>query len=370
MIINSSLNGTERPVLRLNQLHTMIDKHIQISSIRYLDTEHFTGGPIEFLVDLLKWLKNDDILYRDMLDVYDRYIEDDIPILVSKFDIVGRRAKPKRNNFFKGVETEEILIPTYGILGTEATVLDTWKVWKHVAPIKILDHDSTELKVYWQHQIKFDIQKPSYAIIGIDVGALLVKYIVYLRENGYTFLHDNMQIHQFINREIIPFFYRDLVDIWMNKWLKALTFSIPEEFEFVSKDFQIRSLFDTAHTELTEVYDKYIRGNYRIGDLLRTKFYLNGRSILDMFEIYEDIYSCELDRRYLGYELVKLRDILGFVCCALNDTRDRGLETSIIRKILYQARMYSMSAWESHVYNITLKYLGMSLIAEMQQLDS
>lgn len=373
MLITTNLRGTARPIVKLPQLHLLIQKHMDIAKARYFDTEHFTGGPLEFIIDLLKWVKDDAVLHKDMLDVLINYVSDNVIILNHKFDTITSGVKPKRNCFFKGL-TEEILIPTSGILGSQATALDTWEVWKNVQPIKIVDHDSPELRVYWSHQINFLKHKPTYAVISVDVEALLMKYFVYLREAGYTYLHDNQDIHVFVNEEIIPFFYRDLVDIWMCKVLKSLTGTtsldlVSEDFELVSVDFKIDSMYKSTLDELTEFYKDFLRGKYRIGDLLRTKFFLDNRSLFNLISAYETEYANDVSRRYIGYTLTKMADVFGFIMCALNDTRDRGLETMLIRRILYQARLYNQAAWETHVKNKVIRERALKLLLEMDALS-
>lgn len=368
MLVTTNLKGTGRPVVKLNQLHLLIQKHMNIAMSRYFDIERFTGGPLELIINLLQWVKDDAVLHKDMLDVQLNYIDPDIPILNEKFDSISSGVKPKYNCFFKG-KTEEILIPTSGILGDQATALDDWSVWKDVQPIKIIDHDSPELMVYWMHQIDFKKVKPTYAVIAIDVEALLMKYIIWMRENGYEYLHDNREIHQFVNLEVIPFFYKDLVDIWFNKLLNGLTEDTEEEFELISEDFKITSMYNSVYSELSEIYADYIRGQYRLGDLIRTKFYLDQRSILDIMQTYEDTYANDVSRRYIGYTLTKLADILGFVVKALNDTRDRGLETMLIRRIAYQARLFSTAPWRAHVKNKVIIERSNDLLLRMAALE-
>lgn len=346
MLISTHLIGTPRPMIKLNYFIKTIKKQLDIVKLRYNGVEFHTGGPIEFVAKLLGQIDDPGVLRKDMLDVHIDSIMDDVPSIIRLFDSTESGVKPFRNTFIKSKTTEEIFIPTTGILGNTATALDGWSIWKDVQPIKLVSHDSDELKLYWFHQIKFNLSEPTFAVFAIDVEALLLKYIVYLREHNISL--NNANIHEFINRHVIPFFYDDLIDIWVSRVL--LNISDGREVpDLRSDDLHAASAFRDAVEEVSEYYKDLVRGKYRIADLLLTKFYMNGRSMVDLVDQYEEIYSSSMSRRHVGYSLLKMADITNIVTNALTDSRERGLDTATIRKLQYDVKILNRSNWQSHI---------------------
>lgn len=347
MLISTHLSGTPRPMKKFEYFLDRVQKQLDIVTRRYYDMSFHTGGPIAFLSDLLYQIDDPGVLKRDMLDVHINTILEELPSINRIFDAAESGVRAKTNMFIKG-STQEIFIPTTGVLGNRATVLDDWSTWKNIQPIKLVAHDSNELKLFWYHQITFDMDQPSYAVFAIDTEALLVKYLVYLREFDYPL--DNNEIHNFINFEVIPFLYRDMVDIWVTKVLVTLS-NEEEVLDLRSDDLHAESAYKSAIEEMSEFYRDLIRGKFRIADLLLTPFFLEERSLKDMVVDHEEIYSASTDRRHMGYGILKMANIINLMSNALDDTRDRGLETAAIRKLQYDARLVQRSNWSSHIRN-------------------
>ena len=135
MFISPVTKGTERPLPKFKILSNVIDTYLDIVKKRYMnDTSYSSGGPIPFLSSLLGMIDDPAVLKKDMLDVFSDYIFELELSAMQKFDTV-RGVPTKRNTFFKGKDTEEIFIPTHGVVGNKATVLDPWSVWKDVVSI-------------------------------------------------------------------------------------------------------------------------------------------------------------------------------------------------------------------------------------------
>lgn len=345
MLISTNLPGTPRPLRKLNQLLGYITKNVGIVKTRYQELEFHTGGPIEFVVNLLTQIDDESVLTRDMLDVHLDTIVGEVETISAIFDIAYSGGKPKTNCFLQG-SSKEIFIPTTGILGDEVTVLDDWNKWKNIQPIKLISHDSDELKIYWYNQISFDLEQPTYAVFAIDVEALLVKYYIYLRHNGISL--SNPDVHKFVQEEVVPFFYDDLVDIWITRtFLKVSDESYREKL--ISDDISAQRAYLETIAELRTFYANFSKGTYRIGDILHTKVYPNGRNMIDQVELFEERYSSGVERRHVGFTLLKMANIVNIVVNALNDTKNRGLETGVIRKLQYDVRLLSRTNWQSHV---------------------
>lgn len=365
MLISTHHTGTPRPLKHFQYLLDRIQKNLDIVQIRHMGMVKHTGGPIAFLSDLLLYIQNPGVLKKDMLDVQTNIVQEELESIVRVFDTVESGVKPKTNTFIKG-HTKEVYIPTTGILGTQVTALDDWSVWKNIQPIKLVAHNSNELKLYWYHQIVFDKDQPTYAVFAIDVEALLLKYFIYLREMELQL--DNMEIHSFINFEIMPFLYADLVDIWIQRTLSTLS-DTEEPPKFITGDLNMSSSFTRGMEELTEFYRDLLRGQYRIGDLLRTKIFLNKKSLIDMIYLQEEVFCTSLDLRHSGYGILKMADLLNLVTNVLLGTRERGLETATIRKLQYDTRLLSRSSWARHMKDQPMIMEVSSLIEKIESLS-
>jgi hypothetical protein len=364
MLISTHLAGTARPLPRVAQLNAAIERHLEIVKLRYMDMEFHTGGPIAFMTHLLMQILDPGVLKRDMLDVHVGTVMEMIPQVARIFDTVESGVKHKRNTFIKG-KTKEIYISTMGVVGNQVTVLDDWTAWKKIQPVKLVASDTKELKLYWYHQPKFTLSKPHYAVFAIDVEALLLKYILYLRQHDIGL--ENPNIHEFINREIIPFFYEDLAEIWMSQLLR--TISNGDTPEMLSSDLFASSRFTGAVEETRTFYDKLIRGNYRVGDFFKTGFFLKGRSLVDRVHLLEKVYGTNMSVRHRGYSLLKMADPTHILINALSDTREQGLETSMIRKLQYDMRLLSRSGWANHVKDHTAVATIAGLLEHASTLD-
>lgn len=365
MLISTHHSGTPRPLNRFRYLLERIQKNLYIVQKRHMDIVKHTGGPIAFLSDLLLYIQDPGVLKKDMLDVQTGIVQEELDSIVRVFDIVESGVRHKTDTFIKG-HTKEIYIPTTGILGTKVTALDDWSVWKNIQPIKLVAHNSNELKLYWYDQIVFTKDKPTYAVFAIDIEALLLKYFVYLREMELSL--DNTELHSFINFEIMPFMYVDLVDIWVQRMLSNIS-DTEEPSKFITGDLNFSSVFTNAMEELTEFYKDLIRGQYRIGDLLKTKLFLDNRSLLDIVYLQEEVFCTSLDLRHSGYGLLKMADLLNLVTNVLLKTRERGLETATIRKLQYDARSLSRSSWDSHMKEPSMIMEVSSIITKIEALS-
>ena len=87
-----------------------------------------------------------------------------------------------------------------------------WDAWKDVAPLRLIDVDSLELtQATYQDQIKFSKYPPTRAVITIDVVALVLQYINFLRESSQD-LSQPEYIHQYVLIHLLS----DLEDIWLS----------------------------------------------------------------------------------------------------------------------------------------------------------
>lgn len=350
MLVSTNMVGTPRPIIGYNRFLSNVKRRILKATLQYTDVEFLTSESINFVTSLLTTIHTPSALTDDMFDVYMDTILDASPTVKRKFDIVMAGKATKTNTFIKGNTTEEIYIPTKGIVGKLANIADGWDVWKDIAPIKLVAVDSQELTLEWYHQITYTKDIPTYAVFAIDVNALLTKYIIYLRHNGIGL--ENPKIYEFINREIIPFMYYDVLETWISNFILDTINGINLDKK-VTIDIISDSDYKTAIDDVNDLYDRLIRGNLKIGDFFKTYFY-DGKSILNMITTYDSIYDEPNSRRYFGYTLLKMADITDMFVNIIKNTKKRGLLTTYIRKLKFDYTILSRSRWETHMPNQTV----------------
>ena len=348
MFISSRQYGASRRVPKLDRFMLTIYNQVQYAKIRFDQVETKSSPYIKFFTKLLTTVNDEYTLKGDMLDVYMEILSPEVPTVIRMFDMVQSKHGAAKGIFIKN--TKEIFIPTSGVLGTLATALDDWSVWKNIFPVKLVYMDSTELMVNWYDTISFKKDPPTFAVYAIDVEAMLVKYYVYLREHGIGL--DNPDIHLFIRSHLYKGLYEDFIDVWMNKLL--LHTSRDEIMDFNTTASLGTSEYNDAAYEVKELFDDYVRGQFRLGSFLNTKFYGN-RSITDMFYTQENIYVTPPNNRYLGFQLLKIADQICMITNALIASRDRGLESASIRKIVEDIRFITRSDWSHHINDLSIR---------------
>ncbi len=344
MLISARQIGSPKRVLRFDKFMDGVSTRLDYSRTRFRNTEILTNKAIQFFTGLLTHIFDEGMLKKDMLDVYLNELVFMVPSVSGTFDNTQTGIVIPGNLFIQG-DVEEILIPTSGLIGTAATVLDSWDVWKNIKPVKLVACDSRELMTKWLDVAVYTKDKPSYAVFTIDTAALLIKYLVYLRtfEIGLS----NPNISTFIRQHIIYDLYDDFIEVWTHKLLLDVSNdTVPAEVGTSSIINQ--SQYKMAVAEVQELYYDFVRGQFRLATFLNTKFY-SGRSITDMVYMYENTYATPSSNRYIGYQLLKMADTCNLVVNSLLKSRDRGLESAAIVKMVKDARMLNRSSWRSHV---------------------
>lgn len=344
MLISSRQFGSPRRVLRFDKFMGTVATRTDYSKMRFRHADIKTGKSIQFFTSLLNRIFDDGMLKRDMLDIYLNELVFMLPSVSNMFDSTQSGIKIPKNLIIAG-DTEEVFIPTSGLIGTEVTVLDSWDSWKKVQPVKLVACDSNELITKWVDTVRYSEDPPTYAVFAIDTAALLVKYLVYLRH--FDMPLDNPDICKFIREHVLYQIFDDFADVWTHRLLlDASKDGIPEDL--VTNGVLSNSMYKVAAAEVQELYYDFVRGHFRLGAFMNTQFY-RGRSISDMVYLYENTYATIGSNRYVGYQLLKLSSISNLVVNGLIQSRDRGLESAAIRKLVEDSRMLHRSNWKSHV---------------------
>jgi hypothetical protein len=344
MITHDFFRGTPRPVLRFDKMVSSFKRQILKAKLQSARADFRSSNAISFLRHVLQNIQTVEVLQLDIHEVYLKIVLPRVDSISRIFDTAQSGSLVKTNTFISG-NTKEMLVPSSGLIGREVQIRDSWDVWKDVAPIKIVSLDSDELCTEWYHQIKFKNDAPTYSVFAIDTAALLMKYYVFLRKNGLQL--DNDRIIEFINTHVIHFFYDDLLDIWITKFIMGVFSNNPID-KSLSHDVFSDSEFLAATKELQDLQSKFIYGSLRFGDVLSSGFY-DGRSIKDVIDTYSVSYKFDATRKYRGYQLLSVIDFIDLFGILISDPRHVNLETTATRYMQKLYREINRENWASHI---------------------
>ena len=164
-----------------------------------------------------------------------------------------------------------------------------WEEWNKVQPVHLWYHDSQEYSLnLLQTKVKYTYTNPTYAIIFIDVIALLFKYYKYMTLDIPN--ETEKSIHNFIQNHVYRFFFTDLQDIWLFNQLLICTnltdsteniSSILDEVTLQNKQYgYLGGRHITAMENLMLALNDVRNGNLRVNSLLSSKLLSTG-SLLD-----------------------------------------------------------------------------------------
>ena len=121
-----------------------------------------------------------------------------------------------RNN---PAHTEEFLIPVQCQDPPTDLPFDLgWDAWREVKPIRLVDIDSLELTFQtYQDQIVYTKTYPSRAVFTIDVVALVLQYINFLRT-----VTPMLDQPEYLHRYVLIHLLQDLEDIWLGNIYDAV----------------------------------------------------------------------------------------------------------------------------------------------------
>lgn len=134
-------------------------------------------------------------------------------------------------NFFHDKQlgkVQEYILPVEGSSPIKRLPFDRpWSSWKYVQPVRYLSHNSIELaRDIEQDRVKFYKHQPSYAVITIDVIALVMKYTKFLMDTPIdNDLIEAPELVQriFLHKYVLSYWMRDLTDIFLLKQMCQLT---------------------------------------------------------------------------------------------------------------------------------------------------
>ena len=365
MLIRGHHRGTPRILPRYHKFLLSVYTRVEMMRERFLKSDIGTSPSLTFVKYLLLQLSEPRYLKEDILDLYIEYIGSEAAMISRKFDTTQSGVETQRDIFIKGNKTREFMIPTNGIIGSEVSVLDAWDKWEAVQPIKILAHDSHELYVdFYGSQLEFKKEHPTFAVIGIDCKALLMKYIVYLREFNIDI--DNPDIDTFIIEHVLSFIYDDFTDIWITNTLVQVMEETPVDDKLMSSVLSSSELKNGLY-EITDLLSKYKNGNIEIGDVLNTFLYYDD-SLSSLTDLYSNTYACYYGNRYIGAMMVKMTGLMRIYLLLLQMTVDRKKNTTAIVYAIKQLDILKRKKYDAHIRDENMIFEIERLIAEADML--
>lgn len=230
-------------------------------------------------------------------------------------------------NCFTGTQlgkVQEFIIPVEDVTSASTLPFDKgWSYWKDIRPVRYLSHDSQEFTINIEKDVvRFYKEKPSYAIISIDVVALIFKYMKYLMEAPDDPEYEGKDQRRFLHKYVLSGFMRDLTDIFLIQQMNTVASvgSIEELREFtqqnVSSD-QMYGFVGHRYHEASTVFYREIE-NIKSGQLrprsllssplLTRRVALNERA----FMIDENLDVPRL-RQYQFYRFLRDKDMFNLI---------------------------------------------------------
>ena len=129
---------------------------------------------------------------------------------LSFYDMAIRRSE---------IHTEEFFIPVQCRDPVATLPFDQgWDAWQSVRPLRLVDIDSLELtSATYQDQIVFTKLHPTRAVMTIDVVALVLQYVNFLRSNTQV-----MDQPEYLHHYVLVSLLKDLDDLWLGNVYTAM----------------------------------------------------------------------------------------------------------------------------------------------------
>lgn len=362
MIIDYPYSGNEKILLRVPPFLDILNIRMALYVDRFLEAELVTIPPVVFLKSLLHELDTDELLTVDndtMLDMVRTYI----PRVAHKFDFITLRKTLDRSWFFDH-DVKEYIMPTSGLIGSTVSHIDGWSRWDDIKTIKLMYVNSNELNLEdYGNIFRYKNDKPSMAVIGIDIAALLLKYIVYLKE--YDLKLGDSEATQLFCRDQVALMFADRLEVWITNWLNAI---MEDELDTVSIiGSYSSSQYDKATEEIQDLVQRLGHGSVKLADMFLTKFY-GDMNFTDISSTYMDTYNPGFGRRRIAANILQQLGIGNIYINLLSHAEQKRTTTQLIRRLQVEYRRIMRSGWDRMIPDAVTKLEVNSFINSIQLL--
>jgi hypothetical protein len=358
--------GTPRSMNHWTKMVGSLLAKADMNAQRFLLAELHAIPSINFVRSLIDRISEPYFLNTE--DEFDLYHQHVLPesLMISKIIDPLSGANYNTNHFTSGRDTKEVILPTFGLIGPKAfSVYDKWDTWEDVAPIKLLSHDSDELHLTFHGgMIDFEKDIPSQVVFGVDVPALLWKYILYIKEENETF--ETVDRDYFITEFVLPYFYKDLVEAWLTRVVLSrfdAAANIDDEFAMPisNNSFVSTSMTRSAIADLDDMIQMLGANKVSMGTFLNSPM-IGKHSLMDRIEIHSELYAMNNSPRYTGYELVKSSDLMSVLLGVITEQLEVRTTTKLLKDLKVHRDTIKRSRWQSHMSDKDLGYRALNFL--------
>ena len=237
-----------------------------------------------------------------------RFIRED---LTNTFDR-AERGRGYHNLFFRRSRfvTEEFVVPVEDLNTVVNLPLYTedWSTWKKVKPVRLWSHDSNEFTIKLLHdQMQYSFLAPSYAVVLLDVVALVFKYYIWYKHQRHQEpaeeLVESIPQQYFLHKYVMCDWVWDAADSWLLNMLTKIITQPDTLDEFRADALQIESQYGwiaansyEGFRSIAQLCDK-VKGNLRPEAFLSSKLLYSG-SIHQRIRIAEEQLNLPQLRQY------------------------------------------------------------------------
>lgn len=216
MILNYLLNrmdgGNSRPVPNWTRMmRTILNR-----------TDHYTDRAMHGVLTPTPW----SVLIQHMLAKVPRYLasKDDVRVMAevmgSVRDLVEMDLAPgsiiqERDACFTASNNgsaKEIIVPCESDRPLSSLPIgQPIDKWGDVHPIRIIYIDSLEIPMFTGHRFVYSDDPPDEAIITVNIPALILKWVAYMKDASA----ENASPRQFIHEHLLDNLYEDVIRCWV-----------------------------------------------------------------------------------------------------------------------------------------------------------
>ena len=262
------------------------------------------------------------------------------------------------HDLFFASNTNEYLLPVEDVNTIINLPLDTddWNIWKRVRPVRIWSHDSNELTMnILNDQVTFSEDVPIYAVVIIDIIALIMKYYIwnkYAKNNEPADVVNEIPQQLFMHKYVCCDMYQDLLDVWLlrNMIRVMQCSSIDEVFsKFDSNTLQGNSIYGRVGTSSRRGYGDLYRVctvKYITPAIICSTPLLASGSILDRLVELDTHLTLPVRSESEYIRWLRDRDLLRFITALFQRRPDNGTTRTVMKTLrLSVGRMLNHRPW-------------------------
>lgn len=334
-----------RHTIKTTRLKRRLSKFVDTQTLSYLSYDSQSRA-VKFILELLD--KVDTNRLNTSIESYMEFGKSYIENIEFLLDPV-RNGPSKLPHFVEGDETSEIITPVNSSSAV-SYMNDTWvDEYLDDQVLTIISHDSYELPydITYDGLIRFEHDEPSHILIGINVPALVAKYIHWL---SVVDANDEKDYIAFVKREVLKTRYRDLVDIYMFSLIRGV-FRELEPVNVRRNTHVPMSAIKYAVEEIKELVHSVKNNTISLSSFMNTMFLVND-SVISRYERLDNTAKISSITKFTPIRLIKVLPVLDIVTHILGSS-DKVFRNNkgIITQLRREYRILSRSKWKNHIHD-------------------